>query len=1216
MNYTTINDPIAWSSTTNKYYGFLNIYGYTGTINDLYITQGTEWSVLDWTTWSIYTGNITIQNKITNPVNNSGIYLLDRSNINKQRVISWTWSVPPITYSYWSEIIKQKQPMKYSGSSIIYYGISWSDRDTSKFIWANKEPSNWSLAINEVSPTTEENITVTFTATNNMNWYLFGDITTNLNWIILANQSITTWAILSWDSWYKNVFIQLQTWDTELTHYVDTIQYEADSIAPTVSTWYISVGTTGINWSDLYYKGTISIKSDISDNIAINSWTCEYSLTWGRYAASGTNTYCEVTNITPNQDINIQFRVQDMVGNIGTWPLQNYLYDNTPPTGWDFLINNWDEYTSGTNLNLNITCATDTGINWTQIAYGTGVDPDNWTTCTTPVNVTVDSTNETKIVYIRFKDSFDNITSNIVQSIILDTTNPIIGFTGSTPTDNTITSDVSFTGEVEITEENIWSFTRNRNETEYILWSNILNLFYTSPNNNDIISTIIDQNNRMSLNITWLVLGMNFDNNLFLGDTWSTVGDFSIYNNDGIVHWATWNSGKFWWSYQFDGIDDYIGIVNNSWLSFWTNDLSISFWFLVNNKSDQTLIFGSSDSYYIQILSETLRAYFDYSNTNTRLQTSEYETWKWNHTTIVYDRDNKMSLFVNWDLKWETDISWYENNNITNSNILLWWRWYRYLSWSIDEIRIYNKALSTGEILQLYNSNLSKTDTNKRQFTSLQTGLTEWFYTYLSTVTDNVGNTASTETRTITIDQTGPEVIFTGSTPADNSTISGNHFSGFAEITETNLSSFTRNRDWTNYPIYDSWLVLMMNFDNIAALGETTWWIIKDLSIYGNDGTGYNNPSWTSNGKFGGAYEFNWTTQYISTQTKILWSSATFIAWGKTNNISTGMLWNHPVDISVTYFDLLFSYNTIYLNRGNWYTNPFNSWWINVSQPTTWERHNYATIIDYTENKAFLYIDWKYVWEAMYRNPTSTNTGRIFSIAWANSYRWSWYIDDFYIYNRALSSWEILQLYKSNLSKYDTDKRQFTTEQSCLIDRTYNYSITTTDNLNNETTTGRSLTIQLPNPTVGTPTYGLNLPEITNWLEDQTIEQSFTGEDNNFWVYDTKGYTWWYTTIQLSWGLLNPDWTHEIAQENIQFKADPTITTIEWQISTAVALATGMDEYKTMTGIYNYIIKNYTPECSSCIIGKYGNTPSLKVTIPAFQKADTYNGTIIFTLYN
>ena len=44
--------------------------------------------------------------------------------------------------------------------------------------------------------------------------------------------------------------------------------------------------------------------------------------------------------------------------------------------------------------------------------------------------------------------------------------------------------------------------------------------------------------------------------------------------------------------------------------------------------------------------------------------------------------------------------------------------------------------------------------------------------------------------------------------------------------------------------------------------------------------------------------------------------------------------------------------------------------------------------------------------------------------------------------------------------------------------------------------------------------------------------------------------------------------------------------------------------------------ENETNDCSSCIIGKYGNNPSIKINIPAFQKADTYNGTIIFTLYN
>ena len=56
--------------------------------------------------------------------------------------------------------------------------------------------------------------------------------------------------------------------------------------------------------------------------------------------------------------------------------------------------------------------------------------------------------------------------------------------------------------------------------------------------------------------------------------------------------------------------------------------------------------------------------------------------------------------------------------------------------------------------------------------------------------------------------------------------------------------------------MYDSGLVLMYNFDNVAALGESAGSIVGDMSIYDNTGTA-NSALRTGNGKRGGAYLFN-----------------------------------------------------------------------------------------------------------------------------------------------------------------------------------------------------------------------------------------------------------------------------------------------------------------------------------------------------------------------
>ena len=66
----------------------------------------------------------------------------------------------------------------------------------------------------------------------------------------------------------------------------------------------------------------------------------------------------------------------------------------------------------------------------------------------------------------------------------------------------------------------------------------------------------------------------------------------------------------------------------------------------------------------------------------------------------------------------------------------------------------------------------------------------------------------------------------------------------------------------------------------------------------------------------------------------------------------------------------------------------------------------------------------------------SSSTGTSFwiqnMVIWAwwwtpntGAWRWGWSIDEVRIYNRALTSWQILNIYKSNLAKYDNNKRKF-----------------------------------------------------------------------------------------------------------------------------------------------------------------------------------------------
>ena len=104
--------------------------------------------------------------------------------------------------------------------------------------------------------------------------------------------------------------------------------------------------------------------------------------------------------------------------------------------------------------------------------------------------------------------------------------------------------------------------------------------------------------------------------------------------------------------------------------------------------------------------------------------------------------------------------------------------------------------------------------------------------------------------RTNTID--AYSMIFTGNTPANASTITGNNFAPQLEITScsanTDLETFTYTFSGITYPYYDSGVLLMMNFDKVASLNETDG-MIKDFSQYDNYGSGYNGITRTGNGR-------------------------------------------------------------------------------------------------------------------------------------------------------------------------------------------------------------------------------------------------------------------------------------------------------------------------------------------------------------------------------
>jgi len=325
-----------------------------------------------------------------------------------------------------------------------------------------------------------------------------------------------------------------------------------------------------------------------------------------------------------------------------------------------------------------------------------------------------------------------NTTGNWNQSarmfVTIDWTQPFIGFVSPTPANNTYTN-------------NNWTYI-NTTVADTL-----------SPNT----TAFIDFNRSL---VGWWK---------FNEGTGTNAQDFSTYGNNGTLKnmnhgidnctgncsgWTT--SGKFGSALQFDGVDDYVDFGTDSSLSM-TRAITMETWvfptinvtfrpriirFGVSESNNQGshLAFGGgtgNDSFEFYVGNGSVRKYAR------SLQTLN----SWSHIIGTFDGNN-VKLYVN-GVNTDSDSFGYQTNiSYNNSN--------HYVgiysntgtkspfNGTIDEVRIYNRALSEEEINASYNAGVYRLYHN---FTNTPDGV----YNYTAYAEDLAGNVNQTETRTVIV---------------------------------------------------------------------------------------------------------------------------------------------------------------------------------------------------------------------------------------------------------------------------------------------------------------------------------------------------------------------------------------------------------------------------------------------------------------------------------
>jgi len=228
--------------------------------------------------------------------------------------------------------------------------------------------------------------------------------------------------------------------------------------------------------------------------------------------------------------------------------------------------------------------------------------------------------------------------------------------------------------------------------------------------------------------------------------TGSVLKDSSGNGNDGMIYGATWVEGKYGKALSFDGVDDYVYCGNDRIFDFGTNTFTIETWVKITDKTTSNWegIVGKWDTpngYFLQYISSTGAWAFGWHG-NTYLNPSKsIGDGNWHHVVAKRTGLTSAELYIDGEfIGSRADLPSISSDTPDPLSIgRLSLEYGRYFNGIIDEVRIYDRALSAEEIKAHYEQGptaLSLIKTASLQ--SIKQGQT-------TTITLTVKNTGSTE---------------------------------------------------------------------------------------------------------------------------------------------------------------------------------------------------------------------------------------------------------------------------------------------------------------------------------------------------------------------------------------------------------------------------------------------------------------------------------------
>jgi archaellum component FlaG (FlaF/FlaG flagellin family) len=288
---------------------------------------------------------------------------------------------------------------------------------------------------------------------------------------------------------------------------------------------------------------------------------------------------------------------------------------------------------------------------------------------------------------------------------------------------------------------------------------------------------------------------------------------------------------------------------------------------------------------------------------------------------------------------------------------------------------------------------------------------------------------------------TGDDTIYFVPPTEDNkAAFSRNWTQANITIEAENIDTFRFNWNGTNYPIYDSSLVLCLNFNNNPAIGENSTNVI-DISRNNLTGDMYTGVFWNTSGVFGGSMLFSSSNSHIE-----VYDPGNLNLWNLPADANISIeLWINPLTGSLkNYANIWGNANgprfQIYKN-----TTSYNLLWyagsgirysdsIDLSSGAWY----HAAIVRTGSSQIRFYLNGRLIGSSV-PDDASMNP----SIVWIGSDTATEYyrglMDEFRLYNRSLTQDEIWLHYKTEFQKYDNATYRFYANVTDLSYGTYAY---------------------------------------------------------------------------------------------------------------------------------------------------------------------------------